>query len=637
MRFLLLSLFYFGFTVFNSWGHPLGNFSLNHYNVIEIHPGGVVTQHILDFAEIPSFNELKNLDLDGDNSVSSEEMERYRSSLLERFLPNYLFSTIDNDKQVPLTPELLRNKVILARGEGSLTCIQIQLAFRFDSEILAQTGTHQFAFEDNNLTHMRGVREIRIKNHPGVEVQPSDISSSGPAIPIPLADNLYILSGLDTTIRYSVTQTRDMNDIQLTDTMTMINAASIPQFPLEKEPDGSYKILKSPIQPDQEVQAKISMLQPRNVVNATAALMGQTQATPSRTLPVNPEAVKVGEDSAYTRSQTDSEWADLIGAEELNFSFVVLALIFSVFFGAVHALSPGHGKTVVAAYLVGSRGTIYHAVFLGIVVTLTHVSSVFLIGLVTLYLSEYIVPDKLYPIIEGASGLLIMGIGISLFLRRYGAYQRIKYAESMGIRIDDHAHHHHDHPHDHHHDHAEVHSHNHEHPHTHHRHDHESDHSHPHHHHDHESDHSHPHEHSHHDHEHEHPHSHGGWMDHEHGPGTHTHEIPADATFKDLLLLGITGGIVPCPSAIVVLLVAIAMRRILFGMAMIVFFSIGLAAVLITIGILMVTAKRFLDHFQTKESSLQWLQIVSPVLVTLIGIAIFIRGLQTAGIVSIQF
>ncbi len=102
-------------------------------------------------------------------------------------------------------------------------------------------------------------------------------------------------------------------------------------------------------------------------------------------------------------------------------------------------------------------------------------------------------------------------------------------------------------------------------------------------------------------------------------------------------MLGITGGIVPCPSAIVVLLAANAMHRLLFGMALIVFFSIGLASVLIAIGIMMVTAKKFMDRFVTKKRAFSWLQIASPILVTLIGIVFILRGLHNGGIITINF
>ena len=100
--------------------------------------------------------------------------------------------------------------------------------------------------------------------------------------------------------------------------------------------------------------------------------------------------------------------------------------------------------------------------------------------------------------------------------------------------------------------------------------------------------------------------------------------------------MGITGGIVPCPTAIMVLLAAIALHRVMFGLLLILFFSIGLAAVLIAIGILMVTARRWFDRMKAPEERFGWLQMISPVLVTLLGFVIVIRGLINGGILSIN-
>ena len=387
----------------------------------------------------------------------------------------------------------------------------------------------------------------------------------------------------------------------------MVNPASlaIRQFPLQKKEDGAFHILRSPVQPQMEIQNKIAVLQPRAAVDS-AAMLNQTQPTPS---------IREGEaPNGAGEIHGEDAWANMIGADDLSPAFLLFAIGASMFFGAAHALSPGHGKTVVAAYLVGSRGTIWHAVFLGVVVTMTHVSSVILIGVVTLSLSEYIVPDKLYPIMEGASGLLIIIIGLSLFFQRYGAYTRQQAVQAAAPAPHTHHHHGHEHPHDHdhhHHDHAHDHDHNHDHSH----------------------DHEHSHSHSDHDHHH---HGLDDWLGHDHGPHSHTHDIPADATWRDLLVLGVTGGIVPCPSAVIVLLAAIALKRLLFGLLLIVFFSVGLAAVLITIGILVVSAKSLLDRIEGSGRSLQWLQIASPALVTLLGAVILLRGLVSGGIISIH-
>ena len=93
------------------------------------------------------------------------------------------------------------------------------------------------------------------------------------------------------------------------------------------------------------------------------------------------------------------------------------AALIAACLGALHALEPGHGKTIVAAYLVGSRGTARHAVLLGLVVTAAHTAGVYLLGAVTLYASRYIVPDQLYPWLGAISGLSIAGLGVFIFLR----------------------------------------------------------------------------------------------------------------------------------------------------------------------------------------------------------------------------
>src|SRR5205814_4011779 len=118
--------------------------------------------------------------------------------------------------------------------------------------------------------------------------------------------------------------------------------------------------------------------------------------------------------------------------------------------GAMHALSPGHGKTIVAAYLVGNRGTFKHAIFLGGMVTFTHTFSVFCLGLATLYLYKDVLPDNVIKWMGAISGISIVWIGAMLLWRR-----------TRGLQA--HHHHDHDHDHDHHHHHGQDHDHGHDH------------------------------------------------------------------------------------------------------------------------------------------------------------------------------
>ena len=279
--------------------------------------------------------------------------------------------------------------------------------------------------------------------------------------------------------------------------------------------------------------------------------------------------------------------SDMLRSEELTLGLIMGALALSFFLGAAHGLEPGHGKTIVAAYLVGTRGTIGNALFLGGVVTLTHTMSIILLGLVALFASQYILPEQIFPYLGTASGLLIIGLGTWLL---------VGHLRGRGHgHTHSHEAHHHGHSHEDHHGHT---------------HSHEAHH-----------DHDHSHEAHHHD------HSHG---EHSHG---HSHAIPDKVTFGSLLTLGISGGIVPCPGALVILLLAVALHRIAFGLLLLVAFSVGLAAILISIGILIVKARPLVDRFSGDGRWIQRLPIASAVVIIVVGCAITLRTLMHSGII----
>ena len=335
-------------------------------------------------------------------------------------------------------------------------------------------------------------------------------------------------------------------------------------------------------------------------------------------------------------TQGDNGLVGLITKEKLNLSVVLVALGLAVVLGALHAFAPGHGKTIVGAYLIGSRGTIKHAVLLGIIVTFTHTISVILLGVICLFAFKYVMPEKLYPWIGFSSGILISIIGIWLFIIRHKeAVASTEHGHSY-----DHGHEH-DHSHGHEHDHSHDHSHKHDHEHTHehsqaHSHGHEHDHSHDHshkHEHDHSHDHSHKHDHEHRNHEQGHVDEAGG---HYHGGKYHVHKLPEKITLLSLIALGVSGGIVPCPDALVVLLSAVALNRIILGLLVIVAFSFGLAAVLIAIGIVMVTAGKMLEKYYPKKNFLNRVAAFSYLFIFILGLIIAIQSLTSAGILIIN-
>lgn len=271
-------------------------------------------------------------------------------------------------------------------------------------------------------------------------------------------------------------------------------------------------------------------------------------------------------------------FAELIAVRDLTLWGALLGLLIAAALGALHALSPGHGKTVVGAYLVGSRGTARHAVFLGLTVTVTHTIGVFALGLVTLFASQYVVPEQLFPVLSLLSGGIVVVIGLSLFARRLRA--------AFGLSKDHHAHDH---------SHAEP------------GHEHDGDSS--------------------------HVHSHGG--------RAHSHLPPgADGgavTWRSLLALGISGGLLPCPSALVVLLSAIALHRVGYGMLLVVAFSLGLASTLTLIGLAFVYAGRWMKNMAGGGRLVRVLPAVSALVVTCVGAVICYQALSQAGINPLAF
>ncbi len=234
----------------------------------------------------------------------------------------------------------------------------------------------------------------------------------------------------------------------------------------------------------------------------------------------------------------------LIEPGELSIGALLLALLIAAFWGAVHALTPGHGKAMVAAYLVGTKGRPRDAFLLGGTVTIAHTAGVFALGFVTLGLSAFVVPEQLYPWLTLVSGVLVVVVGASVLRQR--------------IRSRDHHHDHHDdlhRSHDHHHEHDRA------------------------------------------------------------------------LSSRGILGVGVAAGLLPCPSALVVLLSAIALHRIGLGLALIVAFSIGLAATITAIGLVAVFARQSFGRLSLNGPVVRALPAVSAGLILVVGLVITVRAL----------
>jgi ABC-type nickel/cobalt efflux system permease component RcnA len=230
--------------------------------------------------------------------------------------------------------------------------------------------------------------------------------------------------------------------------------------------------------------------------------------------------------------------ARLLHQGDIGWGVMLAGVVVAFALGGIHALSPGHGKTIVAAYLVGTRGTPLHAAILGGMVTFTHTVTVFCLGFATLFLSRYVLPERIYPVLGAISGISIVLIGAALL------YQRVR---SL-------------------------------------------------------------------------PHS------HDHGDGhvhSHSHMAEGEAGMASLVALGASGGLVPCPSALVLLLTAVSLGRTGLGLILLVAFSAGLAVVLTATGLVVLYAKHWLPDGQKAASHavFRYLPVVSAAIIVGIGVA----------------
>lgn len=236
-------------------------------------------------------------------------------------------------------------------------------------------------------------------------------------------------------------------------------------------------------------------------------------------------AAAASEAATFGESTSSSQLAALINYRDLTPQVALLTFLAALGLGALHALEPGHGKSVAAAYLVGTRATPMHAFLLGSTVTITHTASVFAMGLVTLFLSAFIVPERLFPYLGLLSAVIVIVMGISMIVNALRERRAADVATDHTHQFD-----------------AST-----------------------------------------------------NQLVHAHGGKQHTHVPPAKMNARNVLAVGISGGLVPCPGALIVMLSAIALGRVGFGMLLIVAFSLGLAGVLTGISLLIVYGKRTLS------------------------------------------
>jgi nickel/cobalt transporter (NicO) family protein len=447
--------------------HPLGNFTINHFSDIEVSGPHLRIRYVLDYAEIPAFQEKQKISAD----------PLYLEGRVAE-LGRGLALSMDG---APVPLRVSGHSERFLPGQGGLETLRIELVAEAADPSPA---VHDLQYRDRNHPDHLGWKEVVARATGGARIYSATVPSRSAS------------QGL----------------------------TSYPQDLLQK--------------PLQVASAELRFAPGAGAGDSTPVVGGATHGL---------------------RAAQD-RFSELVSVRELTGPFLLVALLAAIVLGALHALEPGHGKALLAGYLVGTRGTPRHAVALGTVITATHTAGVFALGLVTLLAESLVSPERLYPWLTLASGLVIVAIGGWLL------WKRLRVAAGGGRSRERHGAEGHEHGHPHHHD---------------------------------------------------HPHP----------------ELSGGLRAGSLVALGVSAGLVPCPSALVVLLAAISLHRVLFGVALIVAFSLGLALALTGLGIAFAVGGRRLArfprlaHLVTAPRLSAALPAMSALIVTFVGVALTLQAI----------
>ncbi len=504
--------------------HPMGNFSVNHYSKITLGSNGVTVQYFIDLAEIPAYQELQGGSLAADSQAPA--VRRFVAVRGADFAHGLSLSV----NGTPLPLHLTSSGVIFPPGAGGLPTMKMGFVYQAAYPIGISREHVTLHYADVNYPGHTGWKEI-IALDPGGSL----LSSS-----VPGNDRSAELSNYPTDLLTSPPQDLEAS-LEAALPPQGVAAQNAPPKPVAAHTAAALATKNAPSLPSSRSS------QPHGIpalptVSKSARLTGAPQPPPSLHLQANQQKTP------------RNRFTELITTQHLSLWFLLTAAFIAMGLGGLHALEPGHGKTIVAAYLVGSKGTARHAAMLGIIVTASHTIGVFALGAITLYASRYIVPEQLYPWLGVLSGFTIAVLGGYLLLRRL-----------TGTATD---------------------------------------------------------------------HSHlagetgGHWFffkrqDTSSAAADQSQRLEPTVravSLTQLFTLGVTGGIIPCPAALIVLLSAFALHRIALGFFLIVAFSFGLAAVLIAFGTLMVYARRFMTHLQIDGPlTRRWLPVASSSFIMILG------------------
>ncbi len=564
--------------------HPLGNFTVNTYSGLRVGEGEISVDFLVDMAEIPTLQTRDDVDAAGEDAFARRSCETYAGRLDIR---------LDGRR---LDVGVGASDLSFATGQAGLSTLRVGCTVNAPIGSL-DGGEHRVAFASANFTDRAGWREITAVGE-GTTLVDSDVPVASISERLALYPDNLLASPLDQRTATLVVRgggspaaggPRRSNASPAAHVGTLGHSAADTGSGARAAPAA----LAAPAEP---VGASVEPRDP---------------APPARVSPL-PRGV----------DRATQAFTSFVSRQDLTLGFAVVAFGASLGLGAVHAFAPGHGKTVMAAYLVGQRGSFRQAMAVALTVTATHTVGVLALG-IAISTSAIVAPERVYPWLGAASGVLVALLGAG-FLVRISRPRRQPVVHDHGHRHPDHdpvpvpvpdqghvrGHvHHHAPVHDHgarrgpvHGDHGGQ------------AHDHDQAHDHgqddgevvdsgrdsgpvP------DQGHVRGHVHAHGGHAHSHGpvpdqghvrghvHSHGGHA-HSHGPVGGEQLV----TRRGLLAMGFVGGLLPSPSAVVVLLGAVALGRTWFGVLLVVAYGLGMAAALAATGLVLLRARGALDR-----------------------------------------
>jgi nickel/cobalt exporter len=545
-----------------AFAHPLGNFTINHYAGIRVEPERILLDVVIDQAEIPTFQATMDLDQDGDGEFSADELQGAEVEWC-RTVGQALTLTLDG-ADAPL--RLVEAGISFPPGNGGLSTMR--LVCTIESPFAAPLGAPvEVSFADGFEPSRIGWREITVAES-GVGISGTDLPSESATARL-------------TSYPSTLASAPDVRSASFTATPGGVELA-----PLDV-PDAD------PIEP--VVIAGPAVAPGSASPSASSSPSPSSSASPS-TSPATVAPAPPAAGSSGTGAVPGGEGAipDILRSLPVTPALALLAFATAAFLGAGHALTPGHGKTLMAAYLVGTRGTPRHALGLGAAVSVSHTIGILGLAAVVLAAESALPPDLVVRSAPIIAALTIVGIGGWMLLTELRRWRSSRRAASMAP------------PSEHTHAHADGHAH-----------DHPDDHagSRP------EAGHAHP--------------DPDDRLEHAHGGVRHRHVPPPGSTitWRSLFVLGLAGGLIPSTNALLILLTTIAAGQPGWGVVLVVAFGLGMAAVMAGVGLAFVYARGALERGAARAGvgrATRLVPMAAAVLVLCVGVVLTTQALSSA-------